>query len=223
MSIRPFGVVLLAGVAVAGGAVTTFIAQNNPPAAGWKHASYVKAAAPGGEDLFGYAVALSSDGSTMAVGAHTENGAVKAGDRTDAAYASGAVYVLVRGPKGWTEQARLKASNLDANDQFGSQVALSRDGNTLAVAAHFEDSAATGVNGNQSDNSMADSGAVYVFTRSGTTWTQQAYIKASNTGEAEDGDTFGYSLALSGDGNTLAAGSPERRQRDWRHQRRPDK
>ena len=112
-------------------------------------------------------MALSADGSTLAVGAHTENGGVKAGDRPDAAFASGAVYVYVRGPAGWIQQARLKASNLDANDQFGSQVALSGDGNTLAVGAQFEDSAATGVNGNQSDNSMADSGAVYVFTRTG--------------------------------------------------------
>ena len=54
----------------------------------------------------------------------------------------------------------------------------------MAVAAHWESSAATGVNGNQGDDSLPQAGAVYVFTRSGTTWTQQAYLKASNTGRA---------------------------------------
>jgi hypothetical protein len=173
-----------------------------------RHSAYVKAAIPGQEDLVGYAVALSADGTTLAVGAQTEGGGVKAGDRTEAAYASGAVYIYLRGPKGWVQQARLKASNMDASDQFGTQVALSADGNTLAVAAPYEDSAATGVNGNQSDNSMPEAGAVYVFTRSGTAWTQQAYVKASNTGEPDEGDTFGSSIALSGDGSFLAVGSP---------------
>jgi hypothetical protein len=75
------------------------------------------------------------------------------------------------------------------------------------VSAYFEDSRAIGVNGDQADNSMEQSGAVYVFARTGAVWSQQAYLKASNTGEAEEGDQFGFSLALSDDGNTLAAGA----------------
>ena len=96
---------------------------------------------------------------------------------------------------------------------FGSSVALSRDGNTMAVAAYYESSAATGINGNQNDHSISEAGAVYIFTRTGTTWSQQAYIKASNTGQAAvgdgfaEGDQFGYSIALSSDGNTLAVGA----------------
>ena len=70
---------------------------------------------------------------------------------------------------------------------FGYSVAVS--GDTVVVGAHCEDSNATGVNGNQSDNSAIDSGAAYVFVRSGTNWSQQAYLKASNTGA---GDQFGY-------------------------------
>ena len=83
----------------------------------------------------------------------------------------------------------------------------------MAVAAYWESGAATGVNGNQADDSIPQAGAVYVFTRSGNAWTQQAYIKASNTGNAGvgdvpgDGDQFGFSLALSDDGNTLAVGA----------------
>ena len=89
-------------------------------------------------------------------------------------------------------------------------MALSADGNTMAVAAHRERSSATGVNGNQADNSIDGAGAVYIFTRSGDTWSQQAYLKASNTGELPDpdmpgnGDQFGFTLAMSADGNTVA-------------------
>ena len=59
----------------------------------------------------------------------------------------------------------------------------------------FEDSAATGIDGNQADNSAPDSGAVYVFTRAGGVWSQQAYVKASNT---EAGDEFGSWVAVAG-------------------------
>jgi hypothetical protein len=92
-----------------------------------------------------------------------------------------------------------KASNAGAGNNFGNSVALS--GDTLAVGARYESSGATGVNpaGGQADNSAGDAGAVYVFVRTGTTWTQQAYLKASNT---EAYDQFGTSVALSGD--TLA-------------------
>src|SRR6267142_2294406 len=103
--------------------------------------------------------------------------------------------------------AYVKASNPGEEDHFGHAIALSGDGATLAVSAPYEDSAATGINGNQADNSMANSGAVYVFSRTGSTWSQQAYVKASNTGEKEEGDEFGYSISLSDDGNTLAVGA----------------
>jgi hypothetical protein len=65
----------------------------------------------------------------------------------------------------WSQQAYIKGSNTQAYDEFGGSVALSRDGRTLAAGARGEDSGATGVNGNQADNSVDESGAVYVFTR----------------------------------------------------------
>src|SRR2546425_1175939 len=61
--------------------------------------------------------------------------------------------------------AYLKASNTETNDQFGYRVAAS--GDTVVVGAWDEDSNATGVDGNQADNSTANAGAVYVFVRSG--------------------------------------------------------
>ena len=123
------------------------------------------------------------------------------------------MYVFTRRGDTVTQQAYIKASNPMASANFGSSVALSRDGNTMAVAAYYESSAATGINGNQNDRSIPEAGAVYIFTRTGNTWSQQAYIKASNTGNAAvgdgfaEGDQFGYSMALSADGNTLAVGA----------------
>ncbi|EHL21079.1 alpha beta-propellor repeat-containing integrin, partial [Acidovorax sp. NO-1] len=78
----------------------------------------------------------------------------------------------------WSQQAYVKASNSGAGDAFGRSVALSGDGNTLAVAAEDEGSNATGINGDMSDNSASSAGAVYVFTRNGSTWSQQAYVKS---------------------------------------------
>jgi hypothetical protein len=100
----------------------------------------------------------------------------------------------------FAQRAYIKASNTDSGDNFGYSVALS--GGTLAVGATGEASNATGINGDQGNTSQPDAGAVYVFTRNGTTWTQQAYVKASNT---DSGDNFGYSVALSSD--TLAVGA----------------
>src|SRR5687767_8599072 len=86
----------------------------------------------------------------------------------------------------------MKASNPSERAQFGDAVALSGDGNTLAVGARAESSAAAGINppppgfggtgGNQADASALDAGAVYVFARQGDRWVQQAYLKASNPG-----------------------------------------
>ena len=113
----------------------------------------------------------------------------------------------------WTQQAYIKASNTGAGDLFGGtqaaatethgSIGLSADGNTLVIGAPGEASSATGIGGNASDDSLPDSGAAYVFTRNGATWTQQAYVKASSTTP-----WLGDQISLSADGNTLAAGSP---------------
>src|ERR1700704_1615298 len=86
--------------------------------------------------------------------------------------------------------AYLKASNPAEDAHFGcggtltghagNSSAISDDGNTIAIGAPHENSGARGINGNQNDKSVYSSGAVYVFTRRGTTVAQQAYLKASN-------------------------------------------
>src|SRR5262245_11464854 len=157
--------------------------------------TYVKASQ--GSQFFGHAVALSRDGQTLAIGAPGEYG--DAPDLDD--YNTGAVYVFARSGYTWVQQARITASNAEFGDEFGDSVALSADGNTLVVGATGEASSATGIDGDQGDNSASYSGAVYVFTReraetfsTGFLWTQSAYIKASNTG---GDDRFGFAVALS--------------------------
>jgi hypothetical protein len=192
---------------------------------GFRQTAYIKASNPrmgdhfgNGGTLLGDSVAVSGDGLTLAVGAPNESSGAKGvnGSENDSSvYSAGAVYVFTRrnATSPWTQQAYVKASNPQAGAEFGHVVTLSGDGNTMAVSAYFEASAARGINGNQNDDSIPQAGAVYVFTRRGTAWSQQAYVKASNTGEAGsdgnfgDGDQFGFSMSLSDDGNTLAAGA----------------
>src|SRR5262249_23271239 len=156
------------------------------------------------DDLFGWSVALSADGSTLAIGAIGENGNAVGidGDASDdSAEDAGAVYLFRRSASGdWTQQAYVKASNTNVPHDFGWRVALSAEGDTLAVAATGEDSKATGIDGNPLDNSAEDAGAVYVYRYTELDgWKQQAYVKSP---DSDIGDNFGSSLALSGDGNT---------------------
>ncbi|MES9924606.1 MAG: hypothetical protein ABW152_10960 [Candidatus Thiodiazotropha endolucinida] len=172
----------------------------------WAQQAYIKASNTGAGDAFGQ-LALSADGNTLAVGAYLEDSAARGihvSQANNSGGDAGAVYLFVRTDQGWNQQAYMKASNADASDGFGSNLSLSADGNTLAVSAIGEDSLATGINGDQTDNSGDTTGAVYLFSRNDGWWEQQAYIKASNT---ESDDYFGSDLALSSDGNRLAIGA----------------
>lgn len=174
----------------------------------WTQQAYVKASHPDMFDNFGRALALSADGKTLAVGATGEASAAKgvAGDPKDnTANSSGAVYVYSRDQDTWSQQAYVKASNTQPLTMFGSAIALSADGGVMAVGSSRENSGATGIDGDQEGTTAYLSGAVYVFIRQGTQWSQASYLKASNTGA---GDLFGHSVALSDDGKTLAVGAP---------------
>jgi hypothetical protein len=169
----------------------------------WSQQAYLKAPNAEAGDLFGSSVAISGD--TIVVGARfessnqttiTHGGTASADNSADR---SGAAYVFVRSGTTWIAQAYLKASNAEANDQFGENVAIV--GDTIAVGARFEDSGQTTITHGttaSANNSVADAGAIYVFVRSGTSWSQQAYLKATN---AEADDQFGGSVAI--DGNTI--------------------
>lgn len=182
----------------------------------WTFATYIKASNTGANDKFGHAVAISDDGDVIVVGAPFEdNGAtgIEPSDQADDSAAdSGAAYVFENDGLSWSQSAYVKASNSEAADRFGHAVAISGDGSRFAATSAGEDSSATGVDGDQSDNSAAGTGsqftgtgAVYAFVREPNGWVQEAYVKPSNTGAD---DVFGDSLAMNGDGSKLAVGAP---------------
>ncbi|MCK7595529.1 fibronectin type III domain-containing protein [Pseudomarimonas salicorniae] len=183
--------------AYASGAAYVFVRSGNT----WVQQAYLKASNTGADDQFGRSVAI--DGDTMVVGAWLEDSdatAINGDQSSNAAQNSGAAYVFVRSGGVWSQQAYLKASNAQFQDQFGWSVSI--DGDTLVVGAHQESSGATGIDGDQSDNTAPSSGAAYVFVRSNGNWSQQAYLKASNS---ESNDRFGHAVAIHG--NTLAIGA----------------
>jgi len=188
----------------AGGAGAVYVFTRGGAGRPWAQQAYLKASNTDAYDSFGFSLAISANGSTLAVTATREDSSARGinGNQADnSAEDSGAVYVFTRAGGSWSQQAYVKSSNADAGDQFGWSVTLSDDGNVMAVGASTEASKARGVNGDQADNSAANAGAVYVFTRARSTWSQQAYLKGEQT---DAGDLFGFCVELSGDGNTLA-------------------
>ncbi|MBV1907934.1 MAG: cadherin-like beta sandwich domain-containing protein [Kangiellaceae bacterium] len=179
------------------GAVYTYTREQTT----WTLEKRLVAARADSGDSFGWSVSLNGD--LLAVGALGEDSSSTGvnGDTFDNnAPNSGAVYIFSRSTGVWFQQTYIKASNTNTDDNFGWKVAL--DNGTLVVAAPSEDSAATGINGDQLDNTGTNSGAVYVYILTDNVWSQQAYIKAGN---AQGGDEFGRDIGL--DGNTLVVGA----------------
>jgi Calx-beta domain-containing protein/FG-GAP repeat protein len=184
------------------GAVYVFVRN----AASWvQQGGMLTASNTDSDDRFGTALALSANGSVLAIGAIGEDGNGSA-PANNAAADAGAAYVFARNVGIWTQQQYIKASNAQASDLFGGALALNAAGNMLAVGATGEASASTAIDGDQSDNTASGAGAVYIFANNGVTWAQSTYIKAPN---AEPIDHFGAAVALSADGNTLAVGAPD--------------
>ena len=184
-------------------------------AGSWIQQAYLKAAISDAGDQFGGHVAV--DGDTVVVGAGLERSNSRTiingpGADTDNSLNNvGAAYVFVRDGAGlWSQEAYIKAANADDDDRFG--LWLDIDGDTLAVGALSDDSNAVGVFAGDGfpeaeNNSAINSGAVYMFERDGAgVWTQDAYIKASNTGSV---DQFGIGLALDGDLLVVGANSDD--------------
>jgi hypothetical protein len=145
----------------------------------WSQEDHLFAGDAMSTDLFGNAVAIL--GNTIVVGAKS--------DDTLSANGAGSAYVFTRSGSTWTQQARLFADDADASDEFGYAVAIS--GESVAVGARSDDV-----------GSNVDAGSVYVFTGSGSSWSQQDHLFAD---DADAGDRFGESVAISGD--TLVVGA----------------
>ena len=147
----------------------------------WSQQASFKASNTGTTDWFGMRLALSGDSGTLVISAPNEDSASSGIDGKqddDSAEQAGAAYVFTRTGDRWSPQAYVKASNAEGFDEFGSAVAVSRDGRTIVVGAHFEDSGTTGINGNQADNPATDAGAVYRVRPLGSTITRSIYEQA---------------------------------------------
>jgi hypothetical protein len=127
-------------------------------------------------DIFGFAVALSADGNTAIVGAYGDDAS------------QGSATVFQRSGSSWAQQQTITQTGGVANEFFGFSVALSSDGNTAIVGAYGDD---------------AHLGSATIFTRSGSSWTQQQTITKADRTQ----DYFGSSVALSADGNTAIVGA----------------
>ncbi len=168
----------------------------------WNQEAYIKASNPDGVglpqifgDRFGSSIAL--DRNCLAVGAPFEASSavgVNGNEQDNSLLLAGACYLFERGPSGWQQEAYLKASNTAQGGQFGAAVALSNK--TLVVGSEFESGAGIGVNGDQSNTGPARSGAAYLFVHNGSTWIQEAYLKASNP---DENDRFGTDVAIAGE------------------------
>ncbi len=146
----------------------------------WTQQAKLTGAGEVGEGHFGRSVALSADGDTAVVGAPNDSGGL------------GAVWVFTRTGSTWAEQARLTGAGESGKGWFGRSVAISGDGDTILVGGFVDHS---------------DVGAAWVFTRTDSTWAQQGG-KLTGAEESSEGE-FGWSVALSADGDTALIGGHE--------------
>ena len=126
---------------------------------------------------FGYSVSISTDGNYIAVGARQEF--------ANSSNWGGAAYIFTRSGSTWTQQARLVGSTVSTDYRFGSSVSINSDGTYLLVGAYSKN---------------YNVGTAYVFTRSGSTWTQQAEIPSPTT----SADLFGLRSAINSTGDLVA-------------------
>jgi len=143
----------------------------------WSQQAKLTAGDAAAYDSFGEAVSISGD--TAVIGAPRDD---------DGGSNSGSAYIFTRSGSTWSQQAKLTASDAAANDHFGYSVSISSD--TTVVGAYWNDDAGS------------DSGSAYVFTRSGSTWSQQAKLTAS---DAAASDYFGVAVSVSGDTAVIGA------------------
>jgi phage gpG-like protein len=164
---------IVAGIA---GLVYIFIRSGT----NWSEQAKIMASEVSSNDEFGESVSMSWDGNTALVGAYA-----KSANR-------GAAYIFTRSGTTWSEQAEIQGSDTSTSDRFGQSVSISWDGNTALVGADYNSALGT------------YAGAAYIFTRSGTTWSEQARINGSDTSAS---NRFGQSVSISGDGNTAIVGA----------------
>ena len=150
--------------------------------ASWSQQAILRSPASTASDNFGFSVRINADGTYAVVGATGDNG-------TNV----GAAYIFTRSGTSWSQQAKLSASDGAAHDQLGHAVAISGDGMYAALAAKHD------------DDNYTSSGSVYVYVRSGTSWSQQQKINLGASGIIYN--YFGSSIDMNEAGDLLAIGS----------------
>lgn len=186
----------------------------------WAQRFYIKPAHTAIYQSFGASLAMSANGQRLVVGAPGDPSLSKGLNSDPENYDAedllrkkiaglstlpvGAAYIFNHNGTTWEQAAYIKAPNAEADDQFGWQVAISANGQHVAVTSLNEASNAQGIQGNQENRSTVNAGAVYVYSLGDSGWNQPAYVKASNT---RSGLRFGSGLSLSADGEILAVGA----------------
>jgi len=133
---------------------------------------------------YGQSVDLTSDGNNLVIGAPS---------RSDSGSGQGSAYVYTRSGTTWSYQATIVPSSRGSRDGFGWSVSIARgDGNTIAIGQKY--------------SNATYAGYAWIFTRSGTTWSEESNFRHSTSVNA---DNFGRSLALNSDGNFLLVGAPD--------------
>ena len=150
----------------------------------WSQQQQINASDAEAGDVFGEKVDIANDGNTVIVGAETED---------TGANGAGAAYIFTRSGTTWSQQQKIQASDAAGLDYFGKDVALDKTGNAAIVGALYEDVEGT------------NAGAAYIFTRDGTTWSQESKITGS---DIDADDYFGTSVDICG--NTAIVGTPNR-------------
>ena len=141
----------------------------------WSSPTHLYPSSPSDSAFFGYSVHISSNGSKTIVGEPYEN-----------AENHGAAYIF---NSSGNQEAKLSPSDTYIDGNFGYSVNIDSDGNTAVIGSIGSD----------------NKGAAYVFTYSGTSWTQEAKLVSS---DITTGDKFGYSVCISNDGNTVLVSTP---------------
>lgn len=176
------------------GAVYVFVRDGDS----WVQEAFLKASNPDEGDQFGISVAISGD--TIVVGSERESSSATGvdGDQVNNdLYRSGAAYVFTRDEGVWNQQAYLKASNPGSGYIFGYDVDIS--GDLIVVGSRGESSPSADL---PHEDGSLDSGAAYLFRRSGGSWLQEAFLKPDNV---KAGDHFGISVSVSGESVLVGA------------------
>ena len=106
---------------------------------------------------------------------------------------AGTAYVFSRNGVVWTQEAKLVADDRATQDYMGYSVSLVTDGSRVVIGAHYA-----------SRNGLANSGQIYIFVRSGSIWTQETKLSASDRAA---GSLFGYPVSITGDGSRIVTGA----------------